>query len=114
MITFSKSKAADVNIVTSENSWDDATRSEAHRRAIQKDILNHFKESTAGDVQMENLRKKFNENIKRFNDKGHLWLKPQKLAAKLIAVRQIFTRNEFERRFLYNNPTEVIIILTKR
>ena len=100
--------------MTSENSWDDATRSEAHRRAVQKDILNHFKESTAGDVQMENLRKKFNAIIKRFNDKGHLWLKPQKLAVKLGAVRQVFTRNEFERRFLYNNPSEVKYFLALR
>ena len=66
-----------------------------------------------GDAQMENLRKNFNSAIKRFNDKGHLWLKPQKLAVKLNAVRQVFTRNEFERRFLYNNPTEVRLFLLK-
>ena len=74
---------------------------------MQKDILNHFKESTAGDAQMESLRKKFKDLIKHFDDNGHLWLKPQKLATKLSAVRQVFTRNEFERRFLYNNPSEV-------
>ena len=107
IIFFSKAKTADVNIVTSENSWDDITRSEAHRRAIQKDILNHFKDSTAGDTQMEALRRKFKELIKCFDDKGHLWLKPQKLAVKLGAVRHVFTRNEFERRFLYNNPSQV-------
>ena len=107
IVIFSKAKTADVNIVTSENSWDDVTRSEAHRRAIQKDILNHFKDSTTGDVQMEALRKKFTTLIAHFNKNGHLWLKPQKLAVKLNAVRQVFTRNEFERRFLYNNPTEV-------
>ena len=60
---------------------------------------------------MENLRKKFTNLIKHFNDTGHLWLKPQKLAVKLAAVRQVYTRNEFERRFLYNNPTEVRLFI---
>ena len=56
---------------------------------------------------MENLRVKFNLGIKRFNDHGHLWLRPQKLTEKLSAVRQVNTRNEFERRFLYHNPSQV-------
>ena len=104
------------NIVTSENSWDDMQRSQAHRRVLQKDILNHFHDSTAGDTLMETLRSDFQKAIKHFNNMGHKWLRPQKLATKLSLVRQVLTRNEFERRFLYNGAMQVskIFYLIKR
>ena len=107
---FSKVRKAECRVVSSENTWDDIQRSSAHRRALQSDILLHFKDSTAGDIQMENLRRDFQNAIKQFNNTGHKWLAPQKLATKLMAVRQIHTRNKFERRFFYHNPMDVSFI----
>ena len=104
MMLLSKLKTPQPPIVTSENSWDEMTRSDAHRRAMQQDILNHFKDSPMGDQHMRMLRDRFQAALKHFNEKGQLWLKPQKLSQKLAAVRQVDTRMEFERRFLYNNP----------
>ena len=93
--------------MSSENSWDDIQRSEAHRRVVQSEILNHFRESTAGDVQMENLRAEFEQAVEHFKKEGHAWLKPQDLTTRLSTVRQMNTRNEFERRFFYHNPQKV-------
>ena len=94
-------------MVTSENSWDDIQRSSAHRRALQSDIINHFRDSTAGDPLMENLRKQFQDGMNLFIREGDSWLKPQKLAERLAHVRQVNTRQEFERRFVYLSPTPV-------
>lgn len=94
-------------MVTSENSWDDIQRSSAHRRALQSDIINHFRDSPAGDPLMENLRKQFQDGMNLFIREGNDWLKPQKLAERLANVRQVHSRHEFERRFAYVSPTEV-------
>lgn len=99
-------------MVTSENSWDDIQRSSAHRRALQSDIINHFRDSPAGDPLMENLRKQFQDGMNLFIREGNDWLKPQKLAERLANVRQVHSRHEFERRFAYVSPTEVFYIQT--
>ena len=100
--------SADINVITSENSWDDIQRSDAHRRVIQGEIISHFRESSAGDPQMERLRQSFMEAYNHFKNEGHAWLKPQELARRLIAVKQADSRNDFERRFIYYNPQRVI------
>ena len=74
---------------------------------VQSEILNHFRESTAGDVQMESLRAEFEAAVEHFKKEGHAWLKPQDLTTRLSTVRQMNTRNEFERRFFYHNPQKV-------
>lgn len=105
--SFSKSRSADLQVVSSENSWDDIQRSEAHRRVLQGEILTHFRESTAGDTQMEALREDFEAALNHFKQKGHAWLKPQDLVTRLSTVKLTNTRNEFERRFFYHNPQQV-------
>ena len=102
--------SANVNVVTSENSWDDIQRSDAHRRVIQSEIISHFRESSAGDPQMERLRQLFMEAYNHFKNEGHAWLKPQELARRLIAVKQANSRNDFERRFIFHNPQKVKLI----
>ena len=97
-------------MVSSENTWDEIQRSSAHRRALQNDILHHFKDSTAGDTLMEKLREDFQAAVTIFNAEGHKWLPPQRLAQKLAMVKQIHTRNEFERRFFYYSPMEVRVL----
>ena len=103
-------KSPNIQVVSSENCWDDVQRSNAHRRAIQMDILNHFKDSTAGDGQMERLRQRFQDGLTLFNHEGHNWLPPQNLAKKIMAVRQVQARPEFERRFVYLDPSPVILV----
>ena len=53
---------------------------------------------------METIRKEFEEAMVHFKNTGHAWLKPQDLATRLSAVKQVNTRNEFERRFFFHNP----------
>ena len=56
---------------------------------------------------MERLRAAFMDAYNHFKESGHAWLKPQELAKRLVAVKQVDSRNEFERRFIYHNPQEV-------
>ena len=109
LFLFRKTRSADLQIISSENSWDDIQRSEAHRRVLQGEILSHFRESTAGDTQMEALRAEFAAAIDHFKTRGHAWLKPQELVTRLSTVKMTNTRNEFERRFIYHNPQLVRI-----
>ena len=53
------------------------------------------------------IRKDFSAAIEHFNKNGHAWLQPQKLAVRLLAAKQLNTRNEFERSFLYYNPLKL-------